>query len=230
MTYPPGGPPYYEPPQQPYGQYGPYGQSGQYPPQPPPRSTNGFAIASLIFGIIGGVVLPVIGVVLSVIFGIIALTQTKGGRQAGRGMAIAGLLLSAAWTVLGVVVVVLIVAFGQDSVEATDVQVGDCIETTPGDYANVKTLPKVSCDKPHEGEVYALLQVSGDTFPGQTALRDEYDKQCESALGTYSPKAAADSAYQIYVLYPTQQTWDKGDRRVACLTITTDKRTGSVKG
>src|ERR1700758_689309 len=216
MTYPPGGPPYYEP-QQPYGQY------GQQPPPPMSRRTNGFAIASLILGILGGVL-------LSVIFGIIALTQIKGRGQAGRGMAIAGLVLSAAWIVVGVLLVVLVAAFGQDSVEATEVQVGDCIETTPGDNANVKTLPKVSCDKPHEGEVYALLQVSGDTFPGQTALRDEYEKQCESALGTYSPKAAADSAYQIYVLYPTQQTWDKGDRHVACLTITTDKRTGSVKG
>jgi putative regulator of septum formation/uncharacterized protein DUF4190 len=223
MTYQPGGPPYYQPPQQPYGQYEPYGQYGQYPPQPPPRSTNGFAIASLILGIIGGVL-------LSVIFGIIALTQTKGGRQAGRGMAIAGLVLSAAWILVFAVVIVLIIAVGQRSIEATDVQVGDCIETTPGDNSTVKTLPKVSCDKPHEGEVYALLPVSGDTFPGQTALRDEYGKKCESALGTYSPKAAADSAYQIYVLYPTQQTWDQGDRRVACLTITQDRRTGSVKG
>jgi Septum formation len=226
MTYQPGGPPYYQPPQQPYGQYGPYGQSGQYgqyPPQPPPRSTNGFAIASLILGIIGGVL-------LSVIFGIIALIQTKGGRQAGRGMAIAGLVISGAWILVGVVVVVLIVVFGQRTVEATDVQVGDCIETTPGDNAKVKTLPKVSCDKPHEGEVYALLPVSGNTYPGQTSLQDEYEKKCESALGTYSPKAAADSAYQIYLLYPTQQTWDQGDRRVACVTITADKRTGSVKG
>jgi len=221
MTYQQGEPPYYQPPQQPYGQY--YGQYGQQPPPPQPRSTNGWAIASLVLGIFGGVL-------LSVIFGIIALSQTKGGRQAGRGMAIAGLVISAAWILVGVVAVVLVMVFARGTVEATDVQVGDCIETTPGDNASVKTLPKVSCDKPHEGEVYALLQVSGDTFPGQTALRDEYGKQCESALSTYSSKAATDDAYQIYVLYPTQQTWDQGDRRVACLTITQDKRTGSVKG
>jgi Domain of unknown function (DUF4190)/Septum formation len=214
MTNPPGQPQPYPP--QPYAQY------GQQPAYPPPRSTNGFAIASLILGILGVIL-------LSVIFGIIALSQTKDGKQAGRGMAIAGLVISGAWILLAVMVVVALIVFGNGSVRATDVKVGECIETTPAEMANVKTLPKVSCDKPHEGEVYALLPVSGDTFPGQTALRDEYEKKCVSGLDSYSPKAAADSAYQIFVLYPTQQTWDQGDRRVACLTITPDKRTGSVK-
>ena len=166
---------------------------------------------------------------LSVIFGIIALNQTKGGKKQGRGMAITGLVLSGLWTVILVAVVVGLVISGHDSVRATDVQVGDCIETTPTEGATVKTMPKVSCDKPHEDEVFALLPVSGDTFPGQATLQNQYEKKCVTALATYSPKAAADSAYQIFILYPTQQTWDQGDRHVACLTITEDKRTGSVK-
>jgi Septum formation len=79
------------------------------------------------------------------------------------------------------------------------------------------------------GEVYALMPVSGDTFPGQATLRDEYEKKCVTELDMYSRKASADPAYQTYVLYPTQETWDQGDRRVACLTTTSDQRTGSVK-
>src|ERR1700739_4787888 len=144
MPYEPGRPPDYQPPQQPYGPYGQqppqqlYWQYGQQPPPPPTRSTNGFAIASLILGILGGVV-------LSVIFGIIALIQTKGGRQGGRNMAIAGLVLSGAWTLLAVGAVVLssVCGGGSGSVEATDVKAGDCIEPTPADMASVKTLPKV---------------------------------------------------------------------------------------
>jgi hypothetical protein len=192
----------------------------------PARSTTGFAIASLILGIIGFVW---IFALLSVIFGIIALNRTKGGRQHGRGMAITGLVLSGVWTLILVAVVVGLVISGEGSVRATDVRVGDCIETTPAEGANVKRMPKVSCDKPHQGEVYALLPVSGDTFPGQATLRGQYEKKCMTALDAYSPKAAADSAYQVFILYPTQQTWDQGDRRVACLTITEDKRTGSIK-
>jgi hypothetical protein len=220
MTYPPGEPPQpYQP--QPYQQ--PYPPC---PPTPPTRSTNGFAVASLILGLIGFVW---IFALLSVIFGIIALNQTKGGKQQGRGMAITGLVLSGLWTVILVAVVVVLIMSGDGSVRATDVQVGDCIETTPAEGVTVKRMPKVSCDKPHQGEVYALLSVSGETFPGQTTLRDQYQEKCVTALDTYSSKAAADSAYQIFVLYPTQQTWDQRDRRVACLTITDDKRTGSVK-
>ena len=220
MTYPSGQPPYYQQPYQP-----PYGQHWQQPlppPYAPPRKTNGFAIASLIFGIVGGIL-------LSVILGIIALRQTKDGRQGGRGMAIAGLALSGAWTFFIAVAIVLVAVYADGSVRATDVKLGDCIETTPSNLSTVKRLPKVSCDKPHEGEVYALLPVSAASFPGQSTLRDEYEKKCLSALESYSSKASEDPVYQIFVLYPTQETWDQGDRRVACITITQDKRTGSVK-
>src|SRR5215831_2024091 len=62
---------------------------GYIAPPPPRRPTNGFAIASLIFGILGGVV-------LSVIFGLVALSQIRRRQQSGRGLAIAGLALSGA--------------------------------------------------------------------------------------------------------------------------------------
>jgi hypothetical protein len=55
-----------------------------------PSSTNGFAIASLVLGILW---LYWVGSILAVIFGHIALTQTAPGGQGGRGLAIAGLVL-----------------------------------------------------------------------------------------------------------------------------------------
>ena len=57
----------------------------------PQRPVSGFAVAALVLGITG-IVLP------AVICGIVALGQIKGG--SGKGMAIAGLLLSAAWLAL----------------------------------------------------------------------------------------------------------------------------------
>ena len=114
----------------------------------------------LILGIFGGVL-------LSVIFGIIALNQIKRSRQGGRGMSIAGLVLSGLWTLLIIAIVVLAIVFDDGSVRATDIKTGDCIETTPADGSSVARLPKVSCDEPHEGEVYAMIRVSGDetAFP-----------------------------------------------------------------
>jgi hypothetical protein len=59
----------------------------------PQRPVSGFAIATL--------VLPIMGIVLpAVICGIVALGQITGGSYSGRGMVIAGLLISAAWLLL----------------------------------------------------------------------------------------------------------------------------------
>ena len=61
-----------------------------YPPAPQ-RSTNGLAIASMVLGIVW---VYWVGSVLAVIFGHIALAQTKRNPyQSGRGMAIAGVVL-----------------------------------------------------------------------------------------------------------------------------------------
>lgn len=59
--------------------------------RPQPQQTSGFAIASLVFGILGGL--------LSLVFGYIALSQIKrsGGLRGGRGLAIAGVSLGWIW-------------------------------------------------------------------------------------------------------------------------------------
>jgi hypothetical protein len=210
-AYPP--PPAYPAPADPYGQYA------------QPEKTNGFSIASLVLGILGFLCITAL---LGLIFGFIGLSQTKGGREKGRGMAIAGLVCSGVW-IVAIVAVVTLVAIFDKSVPATAVKVGDCIETTPPDNAKIDTLPKVACSKPHEAEVYALLPVSGDSFPGQAAMERDYKDRCETALSAYSPKAAADSSVRMYVIFPSQETWDRGHRDVACMAITDDKRTGSLK-
>lgn len=221
---PPGPGPYPQQPGYPGGypqQPGQYGQA--YGPPPTPRSTNGFAIASLIFGVLGGVL-------LSVIFGIIALKQIKTRGQGGRGMAIAGLVLSALWTLLIGVVIIAAVVTNDGSVRATSLAVGDCIESIPGDNARVTMLPKVSCAKPHEGEVYAQLRVTASSFPGQSSLESDYRERCFSAFAAYAPNAADSEDFESYVLYPTQATWSQGDRDVVCIATTKVKRTGSIKG
>ena len=88
-------PPSAPPPPAPSGYQAPGGTYGGRP-----QRTNGFAIASLIFGIIGGVL-------FGLIFGYIALSQIKrsGGTQGGRGMAQAGVILSWAWLAIVVIVI-----------------------------------------------------------------------------------------------------------------------------
>ena len=110
---PPGAPPpspyappgYGQPPaygQQPYGLQ-PYGQQGYYQQ---PASTNGFAIASLVLGILW---LYWLGSVLALIFGYVARRQIRAGNQRGDGIAIAGIVLG--WIGVGLLVLFFLIGF-----------------------------------------------------------------------------------------------------------------------
>jgi hypothetical protein len=216
-AYPPPPPNPYQPPPPAY----PYAGAPQYPgAQQPPRTTSGWAIASLVFGVIGGFV-------LSVIFGIIALNKTKDGKQGGRGMAIAGLLLSAVWAII-IAFAVFNAVTGRHTVDATDAAVGDCFTEIPNS-ARVYSLNKTGCDQPHKGEVYAVLEMPDGDYPGQSAI-DDFQKKCGPALSSYSSTAMEDPAIGMYVLYPTPETWTRGDHVVTCIATSDTPRTGSVKG
>lgn len=85
-----------------YGQYGPGPYGYGVASYGPPPGTNGMAIASLILGICGFFcITPLIGLGL----GIGALAQTSKTRQDGRGMAIAGIILSTAWILLAALLI-----------------------------------------------------------------------------------------------------------------------------
>ncbi|MDX1890865.1 peptidylprolyl isomerase [Mycolicibacterium sp. 050158] len=90
MTIPPSPPP--------YGVYPPPG-----PGYPPPVRTNGLAIASLICAFL---FFP-----LGIVFGHVSLSQIRKRHEDGRGLAIAGLVLSYVAALLTVVAVLLLVVF-----------------------------------------------------------------------------------------------------------------------
>lgn len=244
MTTPPGPPPPYGPPPsyggQPPNPYPPPGPAypppppAGYPPPPPPpysqhgpyyapapqRATNWWAIVSLVFGLLGGVL-------ISVVCGVVGLKKAREG-QGGRGMAIAGLVLSSLW-VAGVVVALLVYFLvGNGTVTATDVKQGDCLADLPSN-TRVLTVKTIGCDQTHAGEVFAVLQMPDGDFPGQAAI-DAYAEKCSPELAAYSPDAMTDNSIQLYVLYPTAETWEQGDRAVTCVATLDPPRTGSIKG
>ena len=95
----PGGPPA-QPPPSPGG----YGYQG-YPGYPMPRPTNGFAIASLVLGILW---IWWFGSILALIFGYVARKQIRERNESGNGLAIAGIVLG--WVGVGVLALILIFA------------------------------------------------------------------------------------------------------------------------
>ncbi len=102
----------------------PYGQPpAAYPPQAPPpgapyapgpypvvaQTTNGKATASLVLGIVGLFICPIVCSVLAIILGSTAQNEiaASGGYQTGESNARAGVILG--WVGLGIYVVVIVV-------------------------------------------------------------------------------------------------------------------------
>lgn len=212
-AYPPSyPPPSYPPPQ---GQYAP--AQGPYAPAPP--GTNWWAVVSLIFGVIGGIL-------ISVVCGIVGLNRAKKG-QGGRGMAIAGLVLSALWAVVIVVLVAALVFFDKGTVSATEVKAGDCLKELPASGL-VITLDTAPCTEPHTGEIFSVMEMPDGEFPGTFAI-EEYKNKCAPELADYSPEASEDPDVGLFVLYPSQDSWEQGDHTVTCIATTDSPRTGPLK-
>jgi peptidyl-prolyl cis-trans isomerase B (cyclophilin B) len=118
-------------PPSPYGEYPPpppappYGYYGE----PQPRPTNGLAIASLVCAFLFA---P-----LGIVFGHISLSQIKRTGEEGRGMAIAGLVISYLVTVITVFAVVAVIA-----VAALAVQLSDKLDNPYGTYPGTPAGPE----------------------------------------------------------------------------------------
>jgi hypothetical protein len=130
------------------------------------------------FGILGGVL-------ISVVCGIVALNRAKRG-HGGRGMAIAGLVLSGLWVLLFVAGIAFYFIMGNGTVGA-NVSAGDCREELP-DSGLVMTVDTAPCGEPHKGEILAVLTIPDRDFPGQAAI-EEYQNKCGPELATYSAEA-----------------------------------------
>jgi Domain of unknown function (DUF4190)/Septum formation len=215
---------------------GPHGPAGQ--PGPPPASgrTNGFAIASFVLGLIG------VGVVFSVVCGIVALRQIRRAAQRGRGLAIAGLALSAMWVLIGAGVLL----FGQSAPTASSgsssaaspsasspaaggshltnvfsLATGDCFQNPPADQTllGVTYVGVVPCTTPHNAQVFVEFPVSGTSYPGISALKREADQGCHARIPATVKKQKITDAMTLRYLYPLRSSWADGHRSVTCLIV-----------
>ena len=111
---------------------------------------------------------------------------------------------------------------------AADVQVGNCLKELPDSTQILETVQTVACES-YVGEVFAVLNMPEGDFPGQSAI-DAYEICCGPAMAHYSPDAITDDHVQLGVLYPTADSWGRGDRAMICIATLAPPRAGSIKG
>ncbi|MGW6565415.1 DUF4190 domain-containing protein [Streptomyces sp. NPDC054975] len=213
----------------PYGPYGPYGPGAAGPglgpygmPQQP--TTNGMAIASLVSGVV--CCLPPLGLVL----GLIALPQIKKRNQTGKGLAIAGIVLSSLsclLLVVGLVSGALGDAWrdfqkGMDEAARSDstfsLRTGQCYNVDGELEAETADVEVVDCEQPHEGEVTGGFKLTGfSKWPGESSIDDIATKRCGDIGNAYALDSWAfpEEVYDFYYM-PSGDSWRLGDRAVTC--------------
>ncbi|WP_407344867.1 DUF4190 domain-containing protein [Pengzhenrongella phosphoraccumulans] len=191
----------------------PYYAPGWQTPRPP---TDGFAIASLVTGLVG------LGLV-AVGLGIAALVRIGRHGSRGRGLAITGIAVGAVTTIVAGVVGALAltavlgsrpladdVAAPRD-VHARQLVPGNCLDPLPDD-GEIDTVRVVPCADPHAAQVISQYEFEQDAlWPGQAAADRRVATACE-----VSP-AETEAGLTPLTWAPTEQGWGNGDRTGLCL-------------
>jgi hypothetical protein len=191
------------------------------PPDPQrPGGTNGWAIAAFVIGILGGTI-------LSVIFAIVALFQLRGRHQRGRGLAIAALVISAAW--IGIITSVIVYGLSAQgkTVRATDLNTGDCIKDTY-DRELPTWVKRVRCDRAHYGEVFAVETSPATSYFGDQPATTRGD-ECGPKFFDYAPNSPEGPTFRVAVAYPTADAWANGERSLVCVAISKHERWSSLR-
>ena len=101
---------------------------------------------------------------------------------------------------------------------------GQCIDPN-GQAATV-----VSCNTPHDAEVFATFTLAGAKWPGTAATSAAASSGCSTRLTGYLNPQLAISLASTYI-YPGSVAWQAGTRTVICeVRATSGQLTGSVRG
>jgi hypothetical protein len=107
-------------------------------------------------------------------------------------------------------------ALGDGESSVFTLKAGDCLNDAE-QPSDASTVPVVDCDDPHDSEVYAVLQVDGDDFPGVDEVERQADDGCRAAFEDFVGIASGQSRYMFAALVPTRQSWIAGgDRSIVC--------------
>jgi hypothetical protein len=184
------------------------------------RSTNGLAIATLVLGVAGFLVITI---PVNLVLGLVALMRTRRRGDKGTALAVIGLVLSILWAVgLGVGVAQLMKspdpkrdANGQISAPQKagpdKLRVGDCVARQTGDVTDVQAQP---CSQPGGDKVFAVFQLPQQAWPGDAAASSAAEKGCTNR---YQASHKASRQAELIYFAPTKTRWALGYRKVVCL-------------
>jgi uncharacterized protein DUF4190/putative regulator of septum formation len=209
----------------------------------PPGKANGFAVGSLILGLLG---ITVIGAIGGIVLGILALRQIGRTGQRGRGLAIAGIALSAFWLVLIGAYFVLhggksqtpppaatghsssptpgpssTASHGTSSTNVFALKPGQCFQNPPASQTvlGVTYVTVVPCTTPHNAQAFVQFTATGTSYPGVDALKRQADTGCHARITKSVQKSKIKDSMSLHYLYPLESSWTSGHKTITCLIV-----------
>jgi hypothetical protein len=198
-----------------------------YVPGAPVQSEpgKGMAITSLVLAILG---CSCISLLAAVPLAIVVLVRGRDGRNHGRGLAIAALVVSVLYIVGWVIGGAAVYYYAKDIKSVNDLQVGDCINAdslTDSNADEVSAIRTVACSDKHDGEVASTVTLTSETASGDAAALQAL---CSSKIGPeYAGVVADTQTYAILALAPVNPSSGDTD---ACIISRADgsKLTGKL--
>lgn len=120
----------------------------------------------------------------------------------------------------------------EGTVDAFQVNVGDCFDDTDTMEEEVSSLPGVPCSNPHDNEAFAIFDVSITDYPGGDAMSELATESCVQRFETFVGLDYPSSSLDVFAMYPSVRSWKQKDREIICSVYDMDaeKLVGSMQG
>ena len=124
---------------------------------------------------------------------------------------------------------------GGGGASVLQLRVGDCFDTDGAAVRRqIEEVDRKSCGQPHDHEVYAVFAHPGGDgapFPGDDEISRVAEAGCLERFPGFAGTAYEGSGLAIGTVGPIEESWEAGDRQIACVLRSADGQplTGSRK-
>jgi len=104
--------------------------------------------------------------------------------------------------------------------------VGQCLDDDELDrYLAAEAFSYLSCDDPHDFEVFFVYEFPTGPYPGDGAVIDDLKAVCRNRFEGYVDHDYESSALDTWSVWPGQGLWESGNRIGECLLFNFDGST-----
>ena len=113
-----------------------------------------------------------------------------------------------------------------------ELELGTCLDdASVPEGADLADIPQVPCEEPHDSELFGIITIDDDTYPGADVLVEKGQSGCQLRFSDFVGIDFRSSTLDFHFYYPTPSSWSQGDRTIYCMVVDPGlKVTGSLEG